>query len=84
MKRSTGGSHGRDERRRVPVEVFDAGQKVRDGYDRRSGVVLDCAQQYSHPKADPVHSYLVRWDDGQVEAISEAAFHSPRGVEPVD
>ena len=84
MKRSRGGSDKHGARRHAPVEVFDAGQRVREGRDRRSGVVLDCARQYSHPKAQPVHSYLIRWDDGQVEAITEAAFGSPHGIQPID
>jgi len=45
-------------------------------------VVLEHACQYSHPKADPVYSYLIRWEDGQVSAISEGALSQT--VELVD
>jgi len=51
-----------------------AGQKVRDVHDKSVGVVLEFACQYAHPKAQPVYSYLIRWQDGQVSAVSEAAF----------
>jgi hypothetical protein len=45
---------------------------------------LDYACQYAHPKADPVYSYLIKWDDGQVQALSEAAVGGPFGIEPLD
>ena len=48
------------------------------------GVVLEYACQYAHPKADPVYSYLIRWKDGQVSAVSEAAFGGANGIELVD
>ena len=51
-----------------------AGQKVRDVHGKSTGVVLDFACQYAHPKAKPVYSYLIRWQDGQVNAVTEAAF----------
>ncbi len=54
---------------------LEAGQKVCDVQSRSVGVVLDYACQYAHPKAQPVYSYLIRWQDGQVNAVSEAAFH---------
>ena len=71
-------------RRPLPVEALDVGQKVRDLRERKEGVVLDMAPQYSHPKAEPVHNYLVRWDDGHVEAISETAIGRSPGIEPID
>lgn len=58
------------------------GDEIHDSQDSRAGVVLDTACQYSHPKAQPVYSYLVRWDDGQVQAISEAALSPEFGLEP--
>ena len=63
---------------------LEAGCKVRDPQDGSVGVVLDYACQYAHPKAPPVYSYLVRWDDGQVSAVSEAAFGGDGGLEAVD
>jgi hypothetical protein len=83
LKRAKRGSGFRP-RRRAPVETLDVGQKVRDARERRVGVVLDLARQYSHPKAQPVHNYLVRWEDGQVEAISETALGPAPGIEPID
>ena len=50
-------------------ERLEAGQKIRDVQTNNVGVVLDFACQYAHPKADPVYSYLVRWGDGQVQAL---------------
>lgn len=50
----------------------------------QEGVVLDFACQYAHPKADPVYSYLVRLDDGQVVAISQAALSREGGYEVID
>ncbi len=61
---------------RKPSKQLEAGQKVRDVHDKSEGVVLEFACQYAHPKAQPVYSYLIRWQDGQVNAVSEAAFQS--------
>ncbi len=69
---------------RGPREPLDVGQKIRDRQTQRIGTVCDTACQYSHPKVDPVYSYLVRWDDGQVQALSEAAFDGGYGLELVD
>jgi hypothetical protein len=60
--------------RSKPIKRLEAGQKVRDVRERTVGVVLDYACQYAHPKAPPVYSYLIRWRDGQVQALSETAF----------
>lgn len=68
-------------RSRQVSEPLPNGQKIRDRAERRHGVVLDHACQYAHPKAAPVYSYLVRWQDGQVQALSEAAFGGRDGVE---
>lgn len=67
-----------------PSKKLEAGQKIRDRRDDNVGVVLDFACQYAHPKAQPVYSYLVRWKDGQIQAISEAAFNLDDGFEIVD
>jgi hypothetical protein len=65
------------------MKKLEAGQKVWDGQARTEGVVLDFACQYAHPKAKPVYSYLVRWQDGQVQAVSEGAFQG-YGLELLD
>ena len=65
------------------IKKLEAGQKIRDR-DDNVGVVLDFACQYAHPKAQPVYSYLVRWKDGQIQAITEAAFAGADGFELVD
>jgi hypothetical protein len=63
---------------------FEAGQKIRDLGEDRDGVILDVACQYAHPKAQPVFSYLIRWQDGQVQALSEHAFGAEPGIELVE
>jgi hypothetical protein len=65
-------------------EPLEAGQKVRDLQTNNVGVILDHACQYAHPKADPVYSYLIRWEDGQVYALSETAFGGSHGYEIID
>jgi hypothetical protein len=65
-----------------PVERLDVGRKIHDTRENRIGVVLDTARQYSHPKAQPVYNYLVRWEDGQVQAISEHALRDD--LKPLD
>jgi len=71
-------------RGKMTMKRLEAGQKVRDVQENSVGVVLEFACQYAHPKAQPVHSYLIRWDDGQVSAVSEAAFFTGAGLELVD
>ena len=65
-------------------DALEVGCKIRDTRSDQKGVVLDCACQYAHPKAAPVFSYLVRWEDGQVHAVSENAFSGRNGLVPVD
>jgi hypothetical protein len=65
------------------MQRLEAGQKVRDVVENCVGVVLEYACQYAHPKAQPVHSYLIRWEDGQVSAVSETAFGGS-GLELID
>ena len=77
-------SSSRPKRRPRRIDRLEVGQKIRDRSDSKIGVVLDSACQYSHPKADPVFSYLVRWDDGQVQAISEAALGGSYGLTAID
>ena len=66
------------------MERLEAGQKVRDAHNDSTGVVLEYACQYAHPKADPVYSYLIRWQDGQVQAVTETAFDGSSGLQVVD
>ncbi len=66
------------------MERLEAGQKVRDAQNDSMGVVLEYACQYAHPKADPVYSYLIRWQDGQVQAVTETAFDGSSGLQVVD
>ena len=63
---------------------LEIGQKLQDRRSGRVGTILEFACQYAHPKAEPVYSYLVRWDDGQVQALSEAALEGGHGLELVD
>ncbi len=60
------------------------GQRVRYGLTDMTGVILDSACQYAHPKAPAVYSYLIRWEDGQVQALTEAAFQGDLGIELID
>ncbi len=71
-------------KRSTSIEPLETGQQVRDRADRRTGEVIDVACQYAHPKALPVYSYLIRWHDGQVQALSEAALEMRDGIEPID
>jgi hypothetical protein len=57
---------------------------VRDPRLDREGEILDHACQYTHPQAAPIYNYLVRWQDGQIEAVAEAAFRGSHGLELVD
>jgi hypothetical protein len=66
------------------VDRLEVGQRILDLRNQIQGVVLEYACQYAHPKADPVYSYLIRWDDGRVNALSEAALDGEHGYEPVD
>lgn len=68
----------------VPTKKLESGQKVRAVHENMVGIVLDSACQYAHPKAQPVYSYLIRWEDGQVQALSELAFSGAYGYEIVD
>ena len=78
-KADSGGGHAaRDD------EPLAPGSEIRDTKERRSGVVVDSACQYAHPKAKPVYNYLVRWEDGQIQAISESALSREYGLETVD
>ena len=64
MVRETGKS-------RTPLSV---GQEVWDRSSSMEGVVIDNASQFTHPQAAPIFIYMIRWQDGQVGSVSEAAF----------
>ncbi len=74
----------RRKERDTGTTALEVGQKVRDPQDNNFGVVLESACQYAHPKAAPVYSYLIRWQDGQVQAVSEGAFFDRDGLQTVD
>jgi hypothetical protein len=84
VRRTKNGSSTRPRRRPQAAERLEEGQRIRDVRNQLEGVVLEYACQYAHPKADPVYSYLVQWDDGQINAISEAALQGDYGYETVD
>ena len=65
-------------------EPLSVGQRVRDRQLQREGAIVDIACQYAHPKADPVYNYLIRWDDGQVQAFGASAFEYGHGLDPID
>ena len=83
MNKGRGSSTLRGQRN-ADSEPLDVGHRLRDAFAHKTGVILECACQYSHPKAAPVYNYLVRWDDGQVQAITEAAIRAEHGVTSVD
>ncbi len=56
---------------RTPLAV---GQEVRDRGTAMEGVIIDHASQFTHPQAAPIFIYMIRWQDGQVASVSEAAF----------
>ena len=84
LKRVKRGPGSRQKRRQFVSTKLEVGQTIRDTRNEQEGTIVDCACQYAHPKADPVYSYLVKWEDGQVLAISEAALSGDTGFEPVD
>ena len=63
---------------------LEVGHRVEDVHEHKVGVVLDYACQYAHPKAAPVYNYLIRWDDGQVQAMSERSLTGSFGLRPLD
>jgi len=74
------GKRDRDKNRQ-PLPV---GQVVIDTESGDEGAILESANQYAHPQAAPVFVYLIRWDDGQVQSLSENALKPGQGIELVD
>ncbi len=83
-KRTGEGAGPRDSHASRKDEPLAIGREIRDLKERKVGVVVDCACQYAHPKAQPVYNYLVRWEDGQIQAISESALSREYGLKPAD
>lgn len=84
QKRRGGGSDGRFRKRGPRPPKLEAGQRLLDPDSEQIGVVLEFACQYAHPKAAPNYAYLVRWEDGQVNAVTEQALLGERGLKPVE
>ena len=74
------GGNGDGGGERAPL---DAGTTIVEVSSGREARIVEHACQYAHPQAAPVFQYLVRWDDGQVEAVSEGAFRRGGGLEVV-
>ena len=68
-------------KRSEPLEI---GQEIMDVRENRSGVITDFACQYAHPKAQPVYNYLIQWQDGQIQAITESALEGGFGLKIAD
>lgn len=68
-------------KRRAKREPAPTGTLVRDHAFDRDGVVVDHACQYAHPQAPPMYHYLIRWEDGQLQALAEFAFRGNHGLE---
>jgi hypothetical protein len=66
------------------AEPLPPGTQIRDVRGGQTGVILDHACQYAHPKADPVYNYLIRWEDGQIQAVAEAALSGGHGLEVIE
>jgi hypothetical protein len=66
---------------RTPLRVGTIVAESSSGLEAR---IVDYACQYAHPQAAPVFQYLIRWDDGQVEAISESALRNGGGLEVLE
>ena len=73
----------------VPLEI------VKKSACRRGSAYVTCATarsvrssdsacQYAHPNAEPVFNYLVRWDDGQVSALTEHALDARGEIELIE
>ena len=65
-------------------EPLEIGQKILDVRENKSGVIKECACQYAHPKAQPVYNYLIQWQDGQIQAITETALAGDFGIQIED
>ena len=80
MKNSRNDSDANENRKAKRSEPLEIGQQIRDLREDRVGVITDYACQYAHPKAQPVYNYLIRWQDGQIQAITETALEGDYGL----
>ncbi len=80
MKSSRNDSDAKENSRAKRSAPLKIGQEIRDLRDDRVGIITDCACQYAHPKAQPVYNYLIRWQDGQIQAITETALEGDYGL----
>ncbi len=60
------------------------GDRVWDCIGNVKGTVVDSACEYAFPGATPKFAYLIRWEDGRVEALSETAFQRGQRYEKAD
>lgn len=67
-----------------PREPLASGRRILDHRNELRGEIVDHARQYAHPNADPVFVYLIRWDDGQVQSITEHALSAKHDYELLD
>jgi hypothetical protein len=65
-------------------EPLEIGQEIHDVREDRKGIITDYACQYAHPKAQPVYNYLIRWQDGQIQAVTETALEGDFGLTVVE
>ena len=82
--RKSGGNRqrpGKPPARREPLEV---GRRLFDTVADREGEIVEFACQYAHPQAPPTYAYLIRWQDGQIQALAEAALRPGQGIELLD
>ena len=75
-----GHGNGGGRRKHVKPAKLEPGQQVLDRDSGLTGVILEFACQYAHPKAAPNYNYLVRWEDGQVNAFAEQALYGDQGI----
>ena len=84
MRRGRGRDGAGGGRRGHKHPKLETGQHVLDTFSGLSGVVLEFACQYAHPKAAPNYNYLVRWEDGQVDAFAEQALFGENGIKIIE
>jgi hypothetical protein len=84
LKNSRNDSDAKDNRRAKRSEPLEIGQEVRDLREDKVGIITDYACQYAHPKAQPVYNYLIHWQDGQIQAITETALEGEFGLTLVE
>ena len=61
-------------------EPIPNGTVIQDKLNSTHGEIIDNASQFTHPQAAPIFMYLVRWQDGQISSLSEAALKPAHGL----